>query len=207
MGRTANWFLGIFSKPGVLLTASVAYSLGIATVLPMGWELDTNAATAIAAGVTSLFAVGGSIAAWHYQQELESRAVATYFAKLLEAPLLDMGSLRTAYLAEDISTQSKSLIRQLSTEINSSLSVLSARSSAHIDLVLKLDPTAMGMLVDELKDVVSEVARQNERAGWFGDGKIGMKDGAPEYAQELVQALDKYGQFVNEIKRHMGVSQ
>lgn len=151
--RRKAWFLRNFGTPGFLIGAPVAYVLGIVTMLPMGWELGENATTMIAAGVTSLAAVGGAIAVWHYQQDQEGKAVGVYFLHVLETPLQDFLDLEPdlGRLEADNSEANWKALEVKISKVKRAMSRVSvAGLEQNYQLLLKLNVEAVQMIVEEL---------------------------------------------------------
>ena len=157
--RRKAWILRNFGTPGFLIGAPFAYVLGILTMLPTGWELGENATTVIAAAVTSLAAVGGAIAVWHYQQDQESKATGAYVVHALSMPVEDLYEcLRRARMVQKKPTlENWEHLDAALIELNSLMSRVGSASLQDEKLLLKLDPRAMEMIVFWLQKVLRGV--------------------------------------------------
>lgn len=157
--RRKAWVLRNFATPGFLIGAPVAYVLGIVTMLPTGWELGANATTVIAAAVTSLAAVGGAIAVWHYQQDQESIATGAYVVHALSMPIEDLHEClrRTRAVRKAPTLTNWEHLDEALIELNSLMSRVGSASLQDEKLLLKLDPRAMEMIVFWLQKVLRGV--------------------------------------------------
>lgn len=203
--RRKAWVLRNFGTPGFLIGAPIAYVLGMATMWPTGWELPANTLTAITAALTSVAAVGGAIAVWHYQQDQESTATGRYLIHVLEMPIEQMRSA-VGSVSGVKRNPSRPNWKRLEDDLLELHGLMARVSSAHIQdekILLKLDPRAMELVVRWHQRILRGVndASHKLRQQYAVINTYPDSDKDPgEAATQLEFFVGEYRQFVAELK-------
>lgn len=200
-----RWVGAAFKAPAVLVIAPIAYVLGIVTMMPLGYDLLPNAATAIAAGVTSIVTIGGAILLWHYQQHKESTAAAHFVANLFDAAVGGLNNVQS--LLDDTDTyEGWELLDEFLHKQNSTFGRMSAILDRYETIIMKLPPDAVTLLnlthpqiIRELNDRLFNARQQ------FATIRNSHIVRPIEDRTALVGAIWIYGQFAKNLKDSLGI--
>ena len=193
-------------QPAVLMATPLAFLLGIAVMLPFGFSLDPNTATVIAATVTSLLAVGGALAVWHYQQDEEAKAVGLFIAELLTSATFAVELAGNA-ARKTSSVESWTRMMHHLDDAQRALTNVSSYYNRNNVILLKLEPAAISMLAFYFPDVLKLVNQEVGLARIQGvQAATKMYGGAVANAETLEFACKEYVQFCDEISRSLGIS-
>lgn len=199
-----RWLGVVIKTPAVYVIAPVAYALGIATMLPLGYDLLPNAATAIAAGVTSIVTVGGAVLLWQFQQHKESTAVAHFVASLFDAAVHGLKEISSHF--DDLDTMEgwlrleETLLRQ-----NGTLGSMSVVLHGP-ETIMKLPSEAVSQLTLLYPNILKELNKRlhNLRHQFVSINQTKLPRPIEEMT-ELVNAIAIYKKFSEALKDAMGV--